>query len=390
MRIGIDARFYGSIGKGLGRYTEKLIENLELLDTENEYIIFLLRENFNEYVPKNKRFRKVVAQYAWYGFSEQIMYPLQLLLYRLDLMHFPHFNVPFLYPKKFVVTIHDLILLHYPTLKNTTRSKWYYRIKFLAYRLIIARAIQRAEHIITVSHFTEQDILTEYPHARKKVSVTYEATDPLCQFLPADQERTLFRKLGLIFGEALNGEKRELRDILKPYVLYVGNAYPHKNLEVLITAAKQFPTYTFVLVGKEDYFYQRLEKKVQQERIVNILFTGFVDDCELSSLYRFALCYVFPSLYEGFGLPPLEAMARGVPVLASRCGSLPEILDNAALYFDPHTQGSFQETLTEILGSESMRMEYRMRGYQRVNFFSFRQMALETLSLYRKSEGKIK
>lgn len=385
MRIGIDARFYGSIGKGLGRYTEKLIEYLETLDTENEYVIFLLKENFDEYVPQNRHFEKRLAEYSWYGFLEQILFPIQLLWYRLDIVHFPHFNVPFLYPKRFVVTIHDLILLHYPTLENTTRSKFFYKMKFLAYRCIIACAIYRAEHIFTVSHFTEKDILTKYPYARGKVSVTYEATDPFCQFSSPQTERKFFEKIGLLEDTSMDAQEKNMRDILKPYLLYVGNAYPHKNLEAFLSLAPQFPMYTFVLVGKEDYFYARLKKLAELQGIQNIIFTGFVDDQKLSSLYRFAVSYIFPSFYEGFGLPPLEAMARGVVVLSSCCGSLPEILGKAALYFDPHTIGSLEEKLREMLHSETVQKEYTRRGYIQANKYSFERMAKETLSVYRNS-----
>lgn len=385
MRIGIDARFYGPIGKGLGRYTEKLIEYLEISDTENEYLIFLLQENFDEYIPRNKNFKKVLAQYRWYSFGEQFFFPFQLFFSHLDLVHFPHFNVPFLYPKKFVVTIHDLILLHYPTIENTTRSKLFYKIKFLAYRFIIASALYRAKHIITVSQFTKEDILATYSYARGKISVTYEATDPLCQFLPREKERELFERLGLVFDTARDGQEKSLHDILKPYLLYVGNAYPHKNLEAILRIAPQFPTYEFVFVGKEDYFYARLKRQAEKQKIQNIIFAGFVSDQELSSLYRCATCYLFPSLYEGFGFPPLEAMVRGLPVLSSSCGSLPEILGDAASYFDPHEAGSFEKRLTSILDSDIVREDLRLRGYEQVKRYSFDRMAKETLEIYIRS-----
>ncbi|MDO8565682.1 MAG: glycosyltransferase family 1 protein [Candidatus Moranbacteria bacterium] len=385
MRIGIDARFYGSVGKGLGRYTEKLIEHLESLDTDNDYVVFLRRENFDEYVPKHARFRKALAQYAWYGFSEQLFFPFRLLSFRLDLVHFPHFNVPFLYPKRFIVTIHDLILLHYPTFQNTTRTKFFYWLKFAAYRFVIAAAIRRALHVIVVSHFTERDILDRYPRARGKVSVTYEAADASCQILPTQKRGPLFDRLGLLRGAPVDARGVVTRDILKPYLLYVGNAYPHKNLEALLRVAPLFPAYQFVLVGKEDYFYRRLKKTVEEQALRNVIFAGFLGDQELSTLYRFALCYVFPSLYEGFGLPPLEAMAHGLPVLSSRCGSLPEILGDAARYFDPHMSGSFETELSEMLRSEAVRQELSLRGYRQVARYSWDRMALETLRLYRQT-----
>src|SRR5574343_128214 len=120
MRIGIDARFFGPIGKGLGRYTQKLIENLEKVDEVNEYFVFLKKENFNEYTPQKPNFKKVLANYPWYSFSEQIRFPWLLRKYDLDIAHFPHFNVPLLYSGKFVVTIHDLILVHFPTVRSST------------------------------------------------------------------------------------------------------------------------------------------------------------------------------------------------------------------------------------------------------------------------------
>src|SRR5258708_3370943 len=115
MRIGIDARFYGSVGKGLGRYTSELISHLEKIDNGNDYVIFLRASNFKSYVPKNPRFTKVLAEFPWYTWSEQVRYPKLLNSHMLDLMHFPHFNVPFFYRKPFVVTVHDLILLSHPT-----------------------------------------------------------------------------------------------------------------------------------------------------------------------------------------------------------------------------------------------------------------------------------
>lgn len=381
MRIGIDARFYGSVGKGLGRYTEKLIEHLEQIDTDNDYVVFLRRENFDEYVPKNVRFKKVLAQYVWYSFSEQFLFPFRLLSFRLDLVHFPHFNVPFLYPKRFIVTIHDLILLRYPTFKNSTRPTLFYWIKFAAYRFIIACAIRRAAHIITVSHFTEADIVSRYSLARGKISVTYEAADTWCYSLSEMEAQRFFHRLGL-FRTASANNVVLTRDILKPYLLYVGNAYPHKNLEALLQGASLFPAYQFVLVGREDYFYRRLKKKVKESGLQNIIFADFVSDRELSALYRFARLYVFPSLYEGFGLPPLEAMAHGLPVLSSSCGSLPEILGDAAYYFDPHTDGSFARELGTVLGNETLRHTLVSRGYRQEALYSWEKMAVETQRLY--------
>ncbi len=392
MHIGIDARFYGSLGKGLGRYTEKLIEHLENIDKENDYVIFLRRENFSEYTPKNSRFKKEIAQYAWYGLAEQTLFVIRLYRHRFDLMHFPHFNVPLCYWKRFVVTIHDLILVHYPTVRNTTRFAFFYWVKFVMYRMVIASAIHRARHIITVSHFTERDILKHYPHARGKTTVTYEAADQFCHVLSLDRERVLLASLGLLHeGQEKKGSASH--DIIsqetstplfkvRPYFLYVGNAYPHKNLAILFSLARAFPDHVLVLVGKEDFFYARLKDEAVRVGVRNIVFTGFLSDRELSALYRFARVYVFPSLYEGFGLPPLEAMTYGTPVVASDRGSLPEILGEAASFFDPAVPETLVTQVRKVEEDETVRLMLRERGYQQVKKFHFRTMADLTMKIY--------
>ncbi|HLN19093.1 MAG TPA: glycosyltransferase, partial [Patescibacteria group bacterium] len=230
MRIGIDARFYGPIGKGLGRYTQKLIENLEKVSAEggtapggeNQFFIFLRNENFDDYTPQNKNFHKVLANYGWYTFSEQINFPRLLYRYDLDLMHFPHFNVPIFYWRKFIVTVHDLILIHFPTVRSSTLSPILYWLKFLAYKFVIKFAVLRSKKIITVSNFTKSDIMKVYERIPKdKIVVTYEACEDFCMMSPGKDKEILAR-----YG------------IINPYIMYVGNAYPHKNLERLILAFK--------------------------------------------------------------------------------------------------------------------------------------------------------
>jgi glycosyltransferase involved in cell wall biosynthesis len=380
MKIGIDARFYGSLGKGLGRYTQKLIEHLELIDTENQYIVFLRRENFDEYQPKNKNFRKILADYQWYSFSEQFLFPFLLRRFRCDVMHFPHFNVPILYRGKFIVTIHDLILIHFPTQRATTLHPAWYRLKFLAYKVAIWWAIQQSRHIMTVSEYTKQDILNHYAVAPDKITVSYEAADAFCRYNSQERSLEILQKYGLTHSN--DSEKNY--GIIRPYLLYVGNAYPHKNLETLIDVLGQndVSDVLLVLVGKEDYFYRRLKDKVQARKMHNILFVGFVPDDELDVLYRFGRAYVFPSLYEGFGLPPLEAMGRGLSVLAAHTTSLPEVLEDAALYFYPDKPHSLEMSLRRIWIDESMRNELRVKGYAQAGKFDWYSMAQDTLKQY--------
>ncbi|HBP00696.1 MAG TPA: hypothetical protein DD454_00560, partial [Candidatus Moranbacteria bacterium] len=351
-------------------YTQKLIENLEKIDGDNQYFVFLRKENFYDYVPKAPNFKKVLADYKWYGFSEQVSFPALLRRHDLDLVHFPHFNVPLLYRRPIVVTIHDLILLHFPTLRGTTLSPLWYRVKFLAYKLAISSAIRRAKKVITVSEFTKKDILDRYGVEKSKIIVTYESADDFCRISRKSDEEILGN-----YG------------IMKPYLLYVGNAYPHKNLEKLVDVfgrlKKARPELGLVLIGKEDYFYGRLKDSVKKEGVQGVVFPGYVPDEELDTVYRNCVSYVFPSLYEGFGLPPLEAMTKGVPVLSSDHECMKEILDGSALFCDARSGDSLLAGIEKILEDEALRAELIGKGYRKSNSYSWKKMAVGTLEIYK-------
>ncbi len=380
MKIGIDARFFGPIGKGLGRYTERLIENLEKIDKKNEYIVFLRKEAWDLYKPQNSNFKKALADYRWYSWEEQVKMPGLIKKYKIDLMHFPHFNIPVLYHKKFVVTIHDLILFRFPTRRATTLSPLFYSIKYWVYKKVIKSAAKRAEKIITVSNCTKKDIVKLLGAAPEKIEVTYEACD------------------GVEAGQLKMPEKNSLEKygIKKPYLLYVGNAYPHKNLESLIEVFKKLVTdknfeYQLILVGKEDYFYKRIKKELPEFHYSNdsetqpIIFFGFASEETLADLYRNASLYVFPSHLEGFGLPPLEAMSYGLPVAASGSSCLPEILDDAAIYFDPDSEEEMTNAILQGLNNQKLRENLILKGYKQVKKYSWESCAKKTLEIYKKA-----
>lgn len=181
MKIGIDARFFGPKDKGFGRYTQQLVENLEKLDppigetsTTNQYFIFLRKDRWDEYKPKSKKFKKVLADYKWYSWKEQVLLPLQLKKYKLDLVHFTHFNVPIFYRKRFIVTIHDLTLRHFPTFKKSLKNLIFYPFKNLAYKVVFKHAIKNSEKIIAISQHTKKDILKHYKVKSHKIKVIYE------------------------------------------------------------------------------------------------------------------------------------------------------------------------------------------------------------------------
>lgn len=370
MRIGIDARFWGPIGKGLGRYTQKLLENIGRLDEENEYFVFLRKENFASFPDDIPNFHKVLADFHWYTLEEQIKFPRLLESFKLDLVHFPHFNVPIFYRGKFVVTIHDLILLHFPTVRNTTLNPLIYRIKFFFYKKVIKTALSRSERIITVSNFTKKDILAEFPEiSGEKIIVTYESAENFC-FIPSVSKEEILSRYGII----------------KPYLLYVGNAYPHKNLERLLSAfqriKKNFSDLNLVLVGKRDYFYSRLESFARERGIAGVIFTGFVSDEDLDTVFKESLIYVWPSLYEGFGLPPLEAMAKGIPVLSSDEPCMREILEDGATYFDGRNVADIEKKAMELIRNEERRREKIEKGYAQAGKYDWKKMGEETLRVY--------
>jgi len=369
-RIGIDARFYGPVGKGLGRYTQEIVDNIIGLDRENDYVIFLRRENFSELKSSSPRVKKVLADVKWYGLAEQIILPFYIWREHLDLMHWPHFNVPIMCPVKFVVTIHDLILIKFPTVRATTLGPLTYKIKNLAYKLVISSAVKRAKKVFAVSEYTKNDVVKQFKISPDKVVVTYEGVAELAK-TPLDKGG----EGGLNF----------------PYLLYVGNAYPHKNLEGLIKVFAQIKApldkggvggLKLVLVGKEDYFYSRL-KQYAKNFSENIIFPGYVPDNELAEFYDNALAYVFPSFYEGFGLPPLEAMAHGLPVVSSNRACLPEIFGPAALYFNPDNEADMKNKIEEALRDEKLREDLRNRGYKQIKKYSWHDCAEKTLEMYK-------
>jgi len=378
-RIGIDARFYGPIGKGLGRYTQEIVDGLVKLDQENEYVIFLNNDNFAEFNTDNQKVKKVLASVRWYSWQEQLLMPWLIIREKIDLMHFPHFNVPILCPTKFIVTIHDLILFRYPTNRATTLGPLVYKIKNIGYKFVIWFAVRFSQKIITVSEFTKNDIVDLFKINGQKIIVSYEGVSNSFEKEDASKEDDKQILLGY--------------NIHRPYMLYVGNVYPHKNLEglfkVFTNIIKKYSDLQLILVGKEDYFYIRLKKTAEGLSLLDkkngkapVVFTEYVSDNYLKILYKEALFYIFPSFYEGFGLPPLEAMSNGLPVVSSNRASLPEILGDAAMYFDPEDSEDMYQKIEKIILNENLRMELTQKGYKKAKQYSWNNCVRETLKVY--------
>lgn len=363
MRIGIDARLWGE--SGVGRYIRNLVWELSKIDRVNQYILFLRDENEvgPRKLPENWQSRKVDIR--WHTVEEQLRFPAILNRENLDLVHFPYFSVPIFYKRPFIVTIHDLILHHFPTGEATTLPLSFYQLKLLGYKFVISQAAKKAKKIITVSNATKKEIIRHLGVDEDKVIVTYEGMDYRVK-------RTIPYTL-----------------IPNPYFLYVGNAYPHKNLERLLEAFKKTynlkpKTYNLVFVGKEDYFYKRLKEKVKKMGLVkNVIFYGEAHDEELSALYKNAKALVLPSLMEGFGLPAVEAMANKCLVVCSEIPALREVCGEAAIYFNPYDVNDIRNKMEVIYSNDLDRYSENVeRGLKRVKIFSWQEMAKQTLKIY--------
>ena len=221
MRIGIDARFYGPRvgGGGLGRYVAELVTALQSVDTDNEYVLFLRKENFHECVITNTRFTKRMVDVPWYSFAEQREMPREIALAKVNLMHYPHWNVPIFSRVPFVVTIHDLILLEDPaSARATTRNAFLHGIKSIGHRIALETAIHRSKHIVAISEYTKHSILEHFRVSGGKISVVYNGVRP-----PVGAEKVSLAELG----------------VQQPYILSVGNGYPHKNLETTLSSFRK-------------------------------------------------------------------------------------------------------------------------------------------------------
>lgn len=373
-RIGIDARLFGTAqAAGIGTYTEELVGNLLKTDPTNQYTIFVTPEIAAVFPFYTANLTKQAVPYRHYTVAEQLFYPRLLARANLDLVHYTNFNTPiFFRPAKNIVTIHDLTLWFYPGRKHRS---WLYR---LLYRYIIATSCRRANRIIAVSEGTKQDIV-------KYLKINPEVIDVVYEGVP-----TRLRSV-------VNPNKVEMikskHNITSPFFLYVGQWRNHKNLVRLIRAfaivrRRYNLDYQLVLIGKVDPLAPEVPDTIKQLGLQDsVIITGYVADSDLPDFYSAAEAFVFPSLYEGFGIPPLEAMAAGTPVISSNASVMPEVLGEAALYFDPLNIEDIAAKLYQFASSFRIKQELKEKGAVQVRKYSFSRMAKETLSVYQKVLG---
>jgi glycosyltransferase involved in cell wall biosynthesis len=354
LRIAIDARKLRDYG--IGTYVRNLLRHLSRVDHTTEYIVLCHRSDCEIVDALGDNFRTVAESSPGYSVREQITVPRDLRRERADLFHSPHYVVSPFTPCKSVVTIHDCIHLRFPQyLPN--------RLAYAYARSFMWLATHQSNLILTVSEASKRDILEYFSVPPAKIQVIYNGIDERFGEPPLEEDVQRVRERYQLDG---------------PFILYAGNIKPHKNLGRLIEAfhilrnSPEFEPVKLVIIGDEISKYAALRHAVHRYKLhKHVRFFGFVPAGTLAILYRLAMVFVFPSLYEGFGLPPLEAMASGTPVITSNVSSLPEVVGDAAVLIDPLKTEAIADALRRVLNDSALREDLRQRGLERARHFSW-------------------
>jgi glycosyltransferase involved in cell wall biosynthesis len=354
--IAIDARI---INSSTGRYVERLLHYLQSVDKTNRYTVLVRHKDLGFWQPVAPNFSVAVADFDNYSVAEQTKFNHFLKKMHVDLVHFCMPQQPILYKGSHVTTFHDLTLLKtYSSDKNWVS----YHAKQLVGRYVFKRVLKSSKKIITDSDFTKKEVIEFSNTPEQKIKTIY---------------------LGAELG---NDIIKSYPQPFKHYLLYVGQQSDYKNIKHLGEAhqqlLRQYPDLGLILVGKLNKSARLNQDYFEKHNFKNILFTDFVEDEQLNWLYAHAAVYVFPSLMEGFGLPPLEAMLHGTPVVSSNATCLPEIQGDAAYYFDPLDVSDMARAIDDVLKNEQLRLDLIKEGYKQVKKYSWKKMAEQTHKVY--------
>lgn len=366
MRVAIDARLLYYRRAGIGQYTLRLVEALTRAAPQDRFLLLhdwrqqrpLLQAPNLQHVPIY-----TPSHHRW----ETLTLPLELLPIWPTLLHSPDFVLPARRNYAGVVTVHDLAFLRFPEWVTADAARYYGRVR---------QAVHSAERVIAVSECTRRDVLELLEVPAEKVTVIYEAAgEPFCPLdVPATPREFTGRHLAP-----------------KRFALFVGTIEPRKNLPTLLRALRLLldrypdlqPHPRLVIAGEEGWLSESILSLVHDLRLSQeVAFIGKVSQEELVWLYNAARFLVFPSLYEGFGLPPLEAMSCGTAVVASNAGSVPEVVGPAGLLADPHDVDGWATAMARLWDDEALRQDLRTRGLERAAQFSWQRAAQETLAVY--------
>ena len=369
MRIAIDIRKINEFG--VGTYIWNLIRNLGAIDVDNEYLLIGSHRNFHELGPLPPNFKQLYQPEEETLWRHRITVPFSIHRENIDVLHVPHHEVPFFTRSKTVVTIHDCVHLLFPQEDSS---------KFQNYRIYLKtkRVVESAKHVLAVSKSTKEDLTNIFGLPKSKISVIYNALDERFAFTHTPEERRHVL------------ERYQLKD---PFVLYAGKIRPHKNLHRLIEAFavlkselvddERYKNLKLIIIGDELSKHQYLRLTVIRSGAQqDVRFFGFVPYPILRVFYQSAVLFAFPSLYEGFGLPPLEAMANRTPVIASNTSSLPEVLEDAALLVNPENVFDIARGMKLILSDDVLRYKLIQKGIEQVAKFSWKTAAQKVVQTY--------
>ena len=365
MKVAIDARKLHDFG--IGTYIRNILRQLARIDRQTEYILICQPRDRELSLSLGDNFRVEVDTSPPYSLREQLSIPWRLVRTRANMLHEPHYVLPPLAVCRSVVTIHDCIHLRFPQYLPNRAALTYARAQ-------MGSAARRSHRILTVSEASKRDILHYFPVHPEKITVIYNAIDERFAVPPPEEDVQRVAERYQLGGK---------------FVLYVGNVKPHKNLERLIDAfhlMRQSPgleDVKLVLIGDEISRYAVLRRAVHRYNLHKFVrFLGFLTDETLAIVYRLAGVFVFPSLYEGFGLPPLEAMASGTPVVTSNVSSLPEVTGDAALLVDPTSAEAIGDAMRRVLTDSTLAADLSARGLRRAREFSWEQAAARIRDIY--------
>jgi len=374
-RIGIDVTSAVVQGGGIGRYTRELVRALAKVDEHNHYHLFSARPPRVLPVPDplpaatNFHYHPAWLSERWLyrlWYRLRLPLPVQWATGRLDLFHSPDFVLP---PVRgsipTLLTVHDLSFIHYPET---------FPAGLVAYlNAVVPWSIGRATHILADSQVTKDDLISLWNVPDSRITVLYSGVDR--RFRPVTEQKALAavrRKYGL--GQA-------------PYILSVGTLQPRKNYQMLIRAFRPLAAegpHNLIIAGGKGWLYDEMLAEVERQDLIGrVHFIGFVADGDLPALYSGATLFAFPSLYEGFGLPLLEAMACGVPVLTSNTSSLPEVAGKAAVLLSPLEETTWRDGMSQLLDDTALRTHLVAEGFRQARRFTWRQAAEKLLGIYR-------
>ncbi len=366
MRIGVDISAIQSTKSGVDWYTHRVIEEMmELLAADEQLYLFSNRETgFEEHAASRDNVKVVRSNFIYQEPWRQFVLPFLLKRHGIDVCFFTNFVISVAAPCAMVLTIHDLSVWLFPRTHSLRNVVWA--------RTLVPISTRRSRRIIADSNNTKLDIVRLMKVPSQKISVIHLGAPDECTPEPQPEDEEAMAHYGII----------------KPYVLFVGTLEPRKNLNSLIRSfdqvAKARPDVHLVLAGRRGWMAQAIFDELERRDLLGrVHITGYVRERYLPALYRQASAFVYPSLYEGFGLPPLEAMSSGTPVIVSRSSSLPEVVGDAGLYVNPLDTDELARAMESILSEPELAAELRRKGLERAAQFSWKKAAEQTLEILR-------